>query len=154
MTILALSGAIQLVPDGTMLFHLVLIIVMVAIVNATLLKPINRILEEREKKTKGRFSEAQQALGSVQERLSEYERHIREARAGGYKLLETERAAASEQHNQKLAAVRSEVGEWREREKAMLNVAEKEAKARLASDARTTAAEISARILGRSVSST
>ena len=54
--------AIQLVPDGTLLFHLVLIVVMVALLNATLLKPINRILEERDRRTKGRLSEAQSTL--------------------------------------------------------------------------------------------
>jgi len=73
-------------PDGTLLFHLALIIVMVALLNATLLKPINRILEERERLTKGRLSEAQRTLLIVQEKLLEYERRLREARAEGMRL--------------------------------------------------------------------
>ncbi len=56
MSFLAFSdSAIQLVPDGTLLFHLALIVVMVVLLNVTLLKPINRILEERERRTKGRM---------------------------------------------------------------------------------------------------
>ena len=42
-----LETSIQLVPDGTLLFHLFLVVVMVFVVNRTLLGPINRILAER-----------------------------------------------------------------------------------------------------------
>ena len=40
--------SIQLVPDGTLLLHLLMVGVMVAVLNRTLLKPINQILAERE----------------------------------------------------------------------------------------------------------
>jgi F-type H+-transporting ATPase subunit b len=154
MTVLAFSGgAIQLVPDGTLLFHILLIVVMVVVLNRTLLGPINRVLEERDKSTKGRFREAQQALASAEERMAEYERKLREARAGGYKLLEEARTAASLETGQKIAAVRSEVGQWRDKERAGLQLAEAQAKTSLAGDAKQRATEISGRILGRTVSS-
>ena len=54
-----LEAQIQLVPDGTLLLHLLIVVVMVFIVNRTLLKPINRILAEREKQIAGRLNEAQ-----------------------------------------------------------------------------------------------
>ena len=50
------EASIQLVPDGTLLLHLVVIFVMVFILNHTLLKPINRILAEREKQIGGRLN--------------------------------------------------------------------------------------------------
>ena len=53
-----LEASIQLVPDGTLLVHLVMVVVMVFILNRTLLKPINQILEEREKQVAGRLKEA------------------------------------------------------------------------------------------------
>jgi F-type H+-transporting ATPase subunit b len=152
MTILAFaSSSIQLVPDGTLLFHLVLVIVMVAVLNRTLLGPINRILEERERRIKSRLDEASEALAQAEERMNEYERQIRQARAGGYRMLEELRVTAAAETNQKRAAVKSEVSDWRERERANLQAAEKEAKLKLASDARALAAEISSRILGRRV---
>ena len=96
MSLLAFSdSAIQLVPDGTLLFHLALIVVMVALLNVTLLRPINRILEERERRTKGRMGEAQRILADLDERTLEYQRRLREARGTGYLLLEEERTAAS-----------------------------------------------------------
>lgn len=154
MTVLALaSGAIQLVPDGTLLFHVLLIVVMVVVLNRTLLRPINRVLEARDKSTKGRFQEAKMALARAEERMAEYERGLREARAGGYKLLEEARTAAAAETSQKIAAVRSEVGQWRDHERSNLRLAETEAKGTLAADAKLRAKEISGRILGRSVTS-
>jgi F0F1-type ATP synthase membrane subunit b/b' len=96
--ILALAeNSIQLVPDGTLLFHLAVIVMMVALLNATLLKPINRILEERDRRTKGRLSEANQTLLMVDEKLRNYESQLREARAAGYAAMEHERAILSKE---------------------------------------------------------
>ena len=44
------ENSIQLVPDGTLILHVIIILVMVFVLNATLYKPINRILEAREKR--------------------------------------------------------------------------------------------------------
>ena len=41
------ENSIQLVPDGTLILHVLIIVLMVWILNATLYKPINRILEAR-----------------------------------------------------------------------------------------------------------
>ena len=154
MTVLAFAGgSIQLVPDGTLLFHLFLIIVMVVVVNRTLLGPINRVLEERENRTKGRFAEARQALAAASERMAEHERRIREARAAGYRTLEEIRVAVSQETSQKIKAVKVEVGDWRDRQKAELKTTEQQVKTTLADEAKGRAAEISSRILGRSVSS-
>jgi F-type H+-transporting ATPase subunit b len=145
------GSAIQLVPDGTILFHLALIVVMVALLNATLLKPLNRVLEERERQTKGRTAEAQNALLRVEERMQEYEGRLREARSAGYALLDRERAAASQERERKVASVKEEAAELRSSEKDKLNNDEERVKASLATDARVRASEISGRILGRQI---
>src|SRR5215510_6264631 len=91
------ENSIQLVPDGTLILHVLIILVMVYVLNATLLKPINRILAERDKRTKGRLSEAQQILRDVSEKLSEYERTLRHARGQAYAFAEQERAEAMQE---------------------------------------------------------
>jgi F-type H+-transporting ATPase subunit b len=146
------EGSIQLVPDGTLLFHLALIIAMVALLNATLLKPINRILEERDRLTKGRLSEAQLTLQNVNEKLLSYERRLREARAEGYALLERERAAISEERQRKLTEVKSEMASLLSTEKEKLKVEGEQVKGKLAMEARSIAMEIGRQILGRPVS--
>jgi len=152
LTLLAFSdSAIQLVPDGTLVFHLALIIVMVALLNVTLLKPINRILEERERRTKGRIGEAQRILASLDERTREYQRRLREARATGYLLLEEERTAASRNREQLVSAVKAEVMLWQEQERENLKKAGAAVKGSLLKDAGARAAEIGSRILGRPI---
>ena len=154
MILLALSGgAIQLVPDGTLLFHLALIVVMVSLLNATLLKPINRILEERERRTKGRLGEAEQLLASVDEKMREYQRRLREARGSGYALLEEERSAASRKREELVSSIKAEVMRWQQDEKERLRKSEAEVKAKLMKDAAARASEIGARILGRPIRS-
>lgn len=145
------ESSIQLVPDGTLLFHLALIILMAALLNATLLKPINRILEERERRTKGRLSEAQQALLTVSEKLSEYERRLREARAEGYALMEQERAVISAERQQKLTEVKSEVARLLSTEKEKLKTEGAQVRGKLTVDAREIALKIGSQILRRPI---
>ena len=45
------ENSIQLVPDGTLILHVLIILVMVYVLNATLFKPINQILAARERRT-------------------------------------------------------------------------------------------------------
>ncbi|MDQ5844799.1 MAG: ATP synthase F0 subunit B [Acidobacteriota bacterium] len=145
------GGAIQLVPDGTIIFHLLLIILMVALLNATLLNPINRILEERDRRTKGRLSEAETILQKVEERLAHHEARLRQARAEAYSVMEKQRLNASAERERKLSQVRSEVGSRVADEKAKLQRAAEEVKADLASESRNIALDISRRILGRPI---
>ena len=65
MVILLAETSIQLVPDGTILFHIALILVMIAVLNRTLFQPINRILAEREKKGSGALAEAEEMESRV-----------------------------------------------------------------------------------------
>ena len=97
--------SIQLVPDGTLLLHLLMVGIMVFVLNRTLLKPINQILAEREKQIAGRLKEAEALAAETQEKLAQYNDALREARADGYKLLEKERAQASERERRKAATL-------------------------------------------------
>lgn len=145
------ESSIQLVPDGTLLFHLALIVGMVALLNATLLKPINRILEERERRTKGRLSEAGQTLAVIEEKMREYERRLRQARTEGYTLMEQERSALSKERDRAVAQVRSEIKAWLAEEQAKLKNDTSQVKKTLETDARSLALQISRQILHREV---
>jgi F-type H+-transporting ATPase subunit b len=146
--VLALAeNSIQLVPDGTLLFHLAVIVMMVALLNATLLKPINRILEERDRRTKGRLNEANQTLLMVDEKLRNYESQLREARAAGYAAMERERAILSKERERKLAEVKTEAGALVAREKDRIKAEAAEVRNALGSTAQERAREISTQIL-------
>jgi F-type H+-transporting ATPase subunit b len=101
--------SIQLVPDGTLLLHLLMVGIMVFILNRTLLKPINRILSEREKQIVGRRAEAQAMAAEVDEKLRKYHDTLREARADGYRLVEKERAESLKDREEKLRLYREQM---------------------------------------------
>ena len=101
--------SIQLVPDGTLLLHLLMVAVMVFILNRTLLKPINRILAERERQIEGRLQEAQMMAAETEEKLKKYNDALHEARVDGYKLLEKERAEGLKQKDEALRLHREQM---------------------------------------------
>jgi F-type H+-transporting ATPase subunit b len=143
------ENSIQLVPDGTLLLHIALILVMVFVLNATLFKPINRILEERERRTRGQLNEARDTLRRVEERMSAYERSLREARAEGYRLMEEVRAEAMRERQERLSGVREEIERSLAQEKESVHAQAEEARATLDTDAARIAAEIGSHILHR-----
>jgi F-type H+-transporting ATPase subunit b len=145
------ENTIQLVPDGTLLIHLVLIVVMVIVLNQTLLKPINRILEERERRTGGKFNEAKELMALADEKARMWEQGLRRARNEAYHLLETERAEALRDRETKLAALKSELGEMVASEKSQIKEQELRAQAELQTEARRLADLIGARVLGRNL---
>lgn len=148
-----IATKIQLVPDGTMLLHLIIIVLMVFLLSRTLFKPINRILEEREKRGEGLRSESTKLSASVEESLRRYEQTLRSARAEGYSLLEQERAAAMRAREAQVAAARSELTDQVAREKQDISKQAEAARGTLLEEAKKLAVQISSQILGRSVSS-
>jgi F-type H+-transporting ATPase subunit b len=146
-----IATSIQLVPDGTLLLHLIIIVLMVWVLNRTLFKPINQILEERERRGEGLMSEAAKLAVSVEESLRSYEQTLRGARAEGYSRLEQERAEAIRSRESQLGAAKVEVNELIATEKQQIAKQVEQARGTLAQEARKLAIEISTRILGRPV---
>jgi F-type H+-transporting ATPase subunit b len=100
--------SIQLVPDGTLLLHLLMVALMVFILNRTLLKPINEILAERERLVTGRRLEAEKLAAETDEKLRKYNEALHEARVDGYRLLEKERTEGLKQREEKLRQYREQ----------------------------------------------
>jgi F-type H+-transporting ATPase subunit b len=145
------ENSIQLVPDGTLLLHVVIILVMVYVLNATLFKPINRILEAREKRTRGRLSEAEEILQSVSQKLAEYERALRAARTEAYAFTEHERAGAMQDRQRKLDEMRAKLAESIALEKEAIQRQAEAARITLEAESRRIAIEIGMRVLSRPI---
>lgn len=141
--------SIQLVPDGTLLLHLLMVAVMVFILNRTLLKPINQILAEREKQISGRLKEAEAMAAETEEKLRRYNGTLREARAEGYRLLEKERAAALKEKEEKVRLQREELSKTVAAQVEQTRQQEQKVRAELESQAVTVGDLISSQILRR-----
>jgi F-type H+-transporting ATPase subunit b len=138
--------------DGSFLFIFFSILLLIYILNHTLFKPINRILEERERLGAGRISEARRMMGEYEERLKRYESRLREARGEAYQSLEAGRREATLERQRMIGEVKAEMAG--QIDAARLEIAEQAAGAKqnLEKEARAMAATISSRILHRSVS--
>jgi len=145
------ENTIQLVPDGTLFLHIFLIVLMVFILNVTLFRPINKILEERERHTHGRSDEAREILKRVDNNVGKYEHSLREVRAEGYQLLERQRTEAMSLRQGELNALRGELAQTVEQEKSAIDTQAQQAQVSLEGDTRRIAGEISHQILGRPV---
>ncbi len=103
-----LEAQIQLVPDGTLLLHLLMVAIMVFILNRTLLKPMNRILAERERQIQGRLKEAQALAAETEQKRKKYNDALHAARVDGYKLLEKERTDGLKEKDEKVRLYREQ----------------------------------------------
>jgi len=138
--------------DGSFLFIFFSIFLLIYILNHTLFKPINKVLEERERLGAGRIGEARRMLGEYEERLKRYESRLREARGDAYQLMESERREAALKRQRMIAEIKAETT-------AQIDAARQEiakqaagAKQSLEKEARAMAVTISSQILRRSVS--
>ncbi len=138
---------VRLVPDGTLLIHIALILLMIWVLNRTFFRPINRVIESRERSKGGRSSEAQEVLKKISDKQSLYDQTMLKARSEGYELIERERAQAVAVRQEKIGEVREEVAQKIAQETEELNRQTIEAKAVIAQQAEQMAEKISSNIL-------
>lgn len=147
MFLLAFAPSIQLFPDGTLLFHIALILIMIAVLNRTVFKPINQILDRRERSHRGGSTEAEEIMETVAQKRAEYEGSLLKARTESYELIERERSEAVEMRQQKIDSARNKTAELLAGEKALLKDAVAEARVEIVREARHMADQISSTIL-------
>jgi F-type H+-transporting ATPase subunit b len=139
--------------DGSFLFIFLLVICLIFILNATLFRPLNRVLDERERLTGGRMGEARRMLGQYEERVRRYEERLRTARAEAYQRLEAQRRQALAVRQEIIAQAKAETAAQIAAARQEIEAQAKAARASLAGEARAIAASISAHILQRPVTS-
>lgn len=141
------GGGIQLVPDGTLLIHIAMILVMIWVLNRTFFRPINKILEAREKHKGGRSTEAVGILQDVTAKKSEYTEGLLEARNEGYDLIEKGRKDAIALKTSQVEKAKQEVAQFVESENAELDRQIAEAETLISDEAKKMADQISSNIL-------
>ena len=141
------SAPVQLVPDGTLFIHIAIILLMIWILNRTFFRPINRIIESREKNKGGRLGESEALLQEVAEKETKYNEALRDARSKGYELVEKERSKALTKRQEKLGTAKDEIQQKLTEETTELEKQTAEARQSIATEAEKMAEKISANIL-------
>jgi F0F1-type ATP synthase membrane subunit b/b' len=148
MVLLAFAeSSIQLFPDATLLLHVALILIMIYVLNRTFFRPINVVLENREKQKGGRGGEAASILEEVNKKQKEYDAALLAARNESYDLIESERAAAVDSYQKTVADAKAEASKRIADEKASMKDAVADARVSIALEANKTAEKIAANIL-------
>ena len=147
MHLLAFAESIQLFPDGTLFLHVAMILVMIWVLNRTLYRPINRVLESREKNKGGHSSEAESILKDVTEKESRYSSEMLDTRSKGYEIIEKEHKAAVAAREEKIGAAKHEVAQMFDTGKAEIEKQAAEVHAAIGADAEKIADSIAANIL-------
>ncbi|MBS1797947.1 MAG: hypothetical protein JSS81_29275 [Acidobacteria bacterium] len=147
MVLFAFAESVQLIPDGTIFIHIALILLMIWVLNRTFFRPINRILEAREKNKGGKSSESESLLKEVSEKEAKYNEAMLDARSKGYELIEKERVKAVGKKQSKIGAAKEEVHQTLIEQTTELERQTVEARQALASEAEKMAEKISANIL-------
>ncbi len=148
MFLLALAEqSIQLFPDGTLFIHIALILIMIWVLNRTFFRPINKVIEAREKHKGGAGGEAETILSDVAEKEGRYTKSMLEARSEGYEMIEKQRAAAVAERQAKVARAKEETARAFTEQKAELETQTATARATIATEAEKMADKIAANIL-------
>lgn len=143
------EGGSLLSIDASLVIVLIIFVVLIFLVNRLVFHPIAKILDERERLTTGAVGEAKKHLKSYEQKLSDYQTKIREARAESYRMLESQRTDALSERGRILSEVKTEVAGKIELKKKEIESASKDAQTSLESDARAMAESISRNLLNR-----
>jgi F-type H+-transporting ATPase subunit b len=144
---LAFEGSIQLFPDGTIFIHIALILLMIWVLNRTYFRPVNKVIESREKFRDVEGGEAGSIQNEALEKEAAYSRELLGARSEGYAYVEKEHAKLVRAREKKLAETKVETYERVSGEKRELERQAEEAKAAIGADAEKLADQIAATVL-------
>jgi F-type H+-transporting ATPase subunit b len=137
--------------DGSFLLIFISIILLIFILNATLFRPINNILEEREKMGGGASNEAKHLIKEYDKKVMMYEDGIRNARLEAFQIAEANRKETLAEREDLLFQAKAATGiEIENAKQEILNQAT-EARTKLENDARQMAASITSNLLRRPV---
>ena len=137
--------------DGSFLFVFISILLLIFILNATLFRPINKVLEEREKMSGGTSHEARDLSKEYEKKVMLYEDGIHNARYEAYQYAEAQRREVLAERQDLIAKVKTEAASHLEVAKQEIRQQAVGVRAQLDTDAQAMAVTISASILHRSV---
>ncbi len=137
--------------DGSFLLIFISIILLIFILNATLFRPINNILEEREKMGGGASNEAKHLIKEYDKKVMMYEDSIRNARLEAFQYAEAQRNEALAERQDLIFQSKAATGTEIENAKQEILNQSTEARTKLENDARQMAASITSNLLRRPV---
>jgi F-type H+-transporting ATPase subunit b len=141
-----------LIPNLTVVWVIAFVLVLTILLDRLLLRPVTRIMKEREAAITSAREMAEASRARAQAASDEFDAKTRAARAEVYRQMEDNRRAAMATRAELVAETRSEVERSMKDASARIEAQAAAARAQLDRDAEALATTIVERVLGRKAS--
>jgi F-type H+-transporting ATPase subunit b len=144
------SGKRMINLDGSIIPAIVIFLLLIAILNRLLYKPLEKVLAERESRTTGLVHQAQEDLDHHLGLFEKYQASIKGARMEGYRRQEQLRAEAQKKRAEILAQSRTAAEKLIQDSRDSIHLQAETARQQLTLDVQDMARRITSTLLGRS----
>ena len=135
--------------DATILIQFINFIVLMAVLNVLLYRPLRDMLRKRREKIESSTQAAQGLEGQIEEKMNRYQQQLQEAKAKGNQERAAMRKAAAEEENRILGAAQTAASDKVRKVKDLVASEAAAARAALTGETETIAAQIASKVLGR-----
>lgn len=141
-----------MLPDLSVFWVIFFVLLLTALLNRLLFKPVLRVMEERERAISSARELADRSADNARLASAEFEKKTAEARAELYRQMDEMRRAAMNERADIMTRTRAEAESEIAAATAKLTAEAEEARRRLSTEADTLGAAVAERILGRKAS--
>lgn len=141
-----------MLPDITVFWVIFFVLLLTVVVNQLLLKPILRVMDERERAIQSARELAERSASEARSAAAEFDQKTAAARAEIYRQMDEMRRTAMGERAEILARTRAEAEAEIAAASAQLQADAEEARRRLSAEADALGSAVAERILGRRAS--
>jgi F-type H+-transporting ATPase subunit b len=141
-----------LLPDLSVVWVIFFVLLLTIILDRLLLKPILRVMEQREHAVRSARELAERAASEARSASAEFDQKVAAARADVYRQMDEVRRAALNQRAEIMARTRAEAEAQVASASSQLQAEAEEARRKLSADAEALGTAVAERILGRKAS--
>ncbi|MDQ3211350.1 MAG: ATP synthase F0 subunit B [Acidobacteriota bacterium] len=141
-----------MLPDLSVFWVIFFVLLLTALLNRLLFKPVLRVMEERERAIRSARELADRSADNARLASAEFEKKTAEARAELYRQMDEMRRAAMTERADIMTRTRAEAESEIAAATAKLTAEAEEARRRLSTEADALGAAVAERILGRKAS--
>lgn len=137
--------------DITMVIQMINMIVLMFLLNGVLYKPIKKILKERSEKMQGMQNDVAKFEQNARLRQEEVDAKMSKASGKAKAALDSARAEAQTAGDEKLASIKADVDEYKDKQMAQISVQIGQAREGLKANLESFASDMASKILGRAL---
>jgi F-type H+-transporting ATPase subunit b len=137
--------------DATIVIQFLNFLVLMAVLNYLLFRPLRNILQQRKETIAGSYQAAKDLEGVIDEKMTRYQEQLQEAKLKGNQERAVVRQAAAEEEGKILSAAQAAAATHVQTIREQVSKEAKAASQQLQKETEAIAGEIAAKVLGRAL---